>query len=49
MVYKIKDSEACPITVHLLINGIRLKMTGAAVSIISEQTQKKFFPKALPK
>ena len=43
MVYKIKDSEARPITVHLHINGIHLKMevdTGAAVSIISEQTQK---------
>ena len=50
MVYKIKDSEARPITVHLHINGIHLKMevnTGAAVSIISEQTQKKFFPNAL--
>ena len=50
MVYKIKDSEARPITVHLHINGIHLKMevdTGAAVSTISEQTQKNFFPNAL--
>ena len=44
MVFKIKDTEARPITVHLHINGIRLTMevdTGAAVSIVSEQTQKK--------
>ena len=35
---------------HLHINGIHLKMevdTGVEVSIISDQTQKKFFPKAL--
>ena len=50
MVCKIKGCEACPIVVHLHINGIRLTMqvdTGGAVSTISEQTQKKFFPKAL--
>ncbi len=49
MVYKVKSSEARPITVKLLINGTPLTMevdTGAAVSIISEQTQKRFFPKA---
>ena len=50
MVCKIKDSEARPITVQLHVNGIRLTMevdTGAAASIISEQTQKKSFPKAM--
>ena len=49
MVYKIKDSEAQPITVHLHINRIRLTMevnTGAAVCIISEQTQKKLFTRS---
>ena len=48
MVCKIKDSEARPITVQLHINGIPLTMevdTGAAVSIISEQAQKRFLPK----
>ena len=50
MVYKIKDSEACTITVQLHINGTPLTMevdTGAAVSIlISALTQKQLFPKA---
>jgi len=49
MVCKIKDREARPITVQLHINGTPLTMevdTGAAVSIISAQTHKKFFPKA---
>ena len=48
-VYKVGSCAARPITAQLKINGVQLTMevdTGAAVSIISERTQKKAFPKA---
>ncbi|MDD9817031.1 MAG: reverse transcriptase domain-containing protein, partial [Gammaproteobacteria bacterium] len=48
VVYRIGDCAARPITAQLEINGKQLTMevdTGAAVSIISESTQKKVFSK----